>query len=115
MPPTDAVGQVSFSPATQTTVVKTTTTTTVSFPPFVLNAPKDLADRDPEIFPLAAIPTPPCLKKLRFPVGSRIAQFEELDDAHQALRQVSQPAGCVSEDARRLTNPKISTEMSKQL
>ena len=84
----NAVGQLSFSPATQTTVVTTTTTTTTSFPPFVLNAPTDLRTRDPEVYPLAAIPTPSWLKKVTFPLGGQTALFEEADDAQHKLNEV---------------------------
>jgi len=88
-PQVNAVGQLSFSPATQTTVVTTTTTTTTSFPPFVLNAPRDLRTRDPEVYPLAAIPTPTWLKKVTFSLGGQTALFEEAGDAQHRMYEVS--------------------------
>lgn len=106
LPSNNAVGQLSFSPATQTTVVTTTTTTTTTFPPFILNAPKELISRDPEVYPLAAIPTPAWLKKLSFSVGDRSAQFEEADDAENRLREVKQCLSDVMWDHK--TNTRVS-------
>ena len=82
------LGQFSFAPATHTTVVTTTTTTTTSFPPLVMKSPKRLHELDPKMFPLAASPTPSCIKELRFSVGGRPTVFREADDAIGTLQRV---------------------------
>jgi hypothetical protein len=84
----EILGQFSFAPATQTTVVTTTTTTTTSFPPLILKAPKCLHTLDSKLYPLAASPTPQALRKLRFDVGGTKLEYEEAENAQQALRNV---------------------------
>jgi F-box and WD-40 domain protein CDC4 len=69
--------QLSYAPATKTTIVTTTTTTTTSFPPFMLQAPRDLLARDPRQYPLASTPTPSSLKHFTFTAGGRTACFDE--------------------------------------
>jgi F-box and WD-40 domain protein CDC4 len=84
-----ALCQLSYAPATQTTVVTTTTTTTTSFPPFVVNSPRNLKDRDPKQYPLAATPTPSSMKRFCFNVDGKAACFQEADDTEVALQDVS--------------------------
>ncbi|KAK8253820.1 WD repeat-containing protein pop1 [Phyllosticta capitalensis] len=83
--PHASLGQLSYGPATQTTVVTTTTTTTTSFPPLLLNAPRHLNQRDPKQYPLAASPTPQSIKDFSFSIGGREARFREADDAQQTF------------------------------
>jgi hypothetical protein len=83
-----ALGQLSYAPATQTTVVTTTTTTTTSFPPLILRAPKHLYDRDPKQYPLAASPTPAAIRDFTFDVNGKPACFREADDLEGSLQQV---------------------------
>ncbi|KAK7519555.1 WD40-repeat-containing domain protein [Phyllosticta citriasiana] len=85
--PYTALGQLSYGPATQTTVVTTTTTTTTSFPPLVLNAPRHLHQRDPKQYPLAASPTPQSIKDFSFNIAGREARFREADDAEQTFNE----------------------------
>lgn len=87
-PQCGTVAQLSWAPTTQTTVVTTTKTTTTTFPPFLLNAPKHLADRDPERYPLAAQPTPLAIRKLTFDLGGRTAVFEEAANSTDAIHEV---------------------------
>ncbi|KAI9659704.1 MAG: SCF ubiquitin ligase complex subunit cdc4 [Alyxoria varia] len=82
-----AVGQLSFAPATQTTVVTTTTTTTTTFPPFEMNPPKNLRDRDPEDFPLASSPTPESIRRLEFEIDGKVARFEEASTPTNMLKE----------------------------
>ena len=84
----DVLGQFSYAPATQTTVVTTTTTTTTSFPPLVVKAPNHLHDLDRMSYPLAALPTPAVLRRLKFDVGGRSTIFQETTDAADALQKV---------------------------
>lgn len=90
-PPHSTLAQLSYAPTVQTTVVTTTTTTTTAFPPFVLNAPRNLLLRDPELYPLASTPTPQSLRKLRINVDGRVAHFEEAEDIHRDLQEVICP------------------------
>lgn len=87
--PNDVVGQLSFAPATQTTVVTTTTTTTTNFPPLVIKEPRNVRDLDPVQYPLANLRTPDSLKSLHFTVGDRTAVFREADDAVGTMDEVS--------------------------
>lgn len=84
----NTVARLSYAPATQTTVVTTTTTTTTSFPPFSVRAPRDLTARNPEIYPLAASPTPRAIKRLKLEIGGRLAIFEEATDPGKTIAQV---------------------------
>jgi len=88
----DVLGQISFAPATQTTVVTTTTTTTTKFPPLIMKAPQHLHDLDPKQYPLASTPTPHSIKKLCFDVDGRPTMFQEADDTLETLEKVS----CIS-------------------
>ena len=85
------LGQLSYAPATQTTVVTTTTTTTTKFPPLIMKAPRHLHDLDPKVYPLADSPTPASIKKFRFNAGSHSALFREASDTDEALREVNPP------------------------
>lgn len=87
--PEDALGQLSYAPATQTTIVTTTTTTTTKFPPLMVKAPQHLHDLDPKQYPLASTPTPQSIKKLRFDVHGRPTMFQEADDTLETLENVS--------------------------
>lgn len=89
IPPQATLGQFSYAPATQTTVVTTTTTTTTSFPPIVFKPPRHLTDLDPKMYPLAAFPTPPELKKICFNLGGTTTFFTEADHATEAFNDVS--------------------------
>ena len=87
-PSHNIVAKVAYAPTIQTTVVTTTTTTTTSFPPFVMPAPRNLFERDPEVYPLAATPTPEALRKIQFQINGQTAQFEEADNPQEALQEV---------------------------
>ena len=87
-PQNGTLARLSFAPATHTTVITTTTTTTTSFPPFLLNAPQNLRDRDPDRFPPAATPTPSAIRKICFDLGGQSAVLEEADDPQTALNEV---------------------------
>lgn len=87
--PDDTLGQFSYGPATQTTVVTTTTTTTTKFPPLMLRAPRHLEDLDPKMYPLAASPTPPSIRKLHFSIEGKPATFEEAHDTAAFAQEVS--------------------------
>jgi hypothetical protein len=80
--------QMATVPVVTETIVTTRTITTTSYPPFVLQAPRNLADRNLSLYPLAATPTPDILKKARIEVGGRQAIFREADDSEEALEQV---------------------------
>ena len=85
----DTLCQLSYAPATQTTVVTTTTTTTTSFPPFAVKGPRNLSERDPKQYPLAAAPTPSSIKRFFFDVNGTPACFQEAEDSEVALQDVS--------------------------
>lgn len=87
--PHSTLGQLSYVPATQTTVVTTTTTTTTSFPPLIFKGPRHLADLDPKQYPLASSPTPAALKNVCFELGGIPAVFTEADNAAESLNEVS--------------------------
>ena len=82
------LGQVSYGPATQTTVVTTTTTTTTSLAPIVLKPSRHLDERDPKLYPLASTPTPQSLRKVSFRVGDHQASFREADSPERELHEV---------------------------
>lgn len=82
------LGQFSSTPAIQTTVVTTTTTTTTSFPPLLMKAPRHLHTLDPDMYPLAASPTPPSLRKIRFDHNGQTTIFTEAEDAHATHQDV---------------------------
>ena len=84
----DTLGQFSYGPATQTTVVTTTTTTTTEFPPLMLPAQRHLQDLDPKMYPLAASPTPPSIRKLHFSIEGKPATFEEARDTVAFVKKV---------------------------
>lgn len=88
--PYAAIGQIAYAPATKTTIVTTTTTTTTSFPPIVFKNPKNLLERDPKQYPLAATPTPQSIRKFQFDLDGIPACFEEGEDLNAALSEVSQ-------------------------
>ncbi|KAF2431640.1 WD40 repeat-like protein [Tothia fuscella] len=85
-----ALGQLSYAPATQTTVITTTTTTTTQFPPLILREPKNLSDRDPKKYPLAASPTPAALKDFCFDVDGMPAYFHEEEVVEDSLNEYKQ-------------------------
>lgn len=85
------LAQLSYAPTIQTTVVTTTTTTTTAFPPFVLRAPRNLNERDPELYPLAFQTTPHFLKRLRLELDGNTAFFEEAADPDKSLNEVGNP------------------------
>ena len=94
-PPDDAkrshpmvLGQLSYAPATQTTIVTTTTTTTTNFPPLIMKAPKHLNDLDPKLYPLADSPTPASMRRFHFNAGGQTVLFEEAKDSTKVLREV---------------------------
>ncbi|KAF2659960.1 WD repeat-containing protein pop1 [Lophiostoma macrostomum CBS 122681] len=89
--PYSTLGQLSIAPATHTTVVTTTTTTTTSYPPILMNAPRNLKERDLKEYPLAHVPAPESIRRFFFSAGDTQACFEEANDVgvkvyeHQAL------------------------------
>jgi F-box and WD-40 domain protein CDC4 len=84
------LGQLSYAPATQTTVVTTTTTTTTSFPPLIIKAPRDLQSRDPKLYPLAGTPTPPALKRFCFDLEGKPTWFREAEDPQESVAEIQQ-------------------------
>ncbi|KAI9758843.1 MAG: hypothetical protein M4579_002789 [Chaenotheca gracillima] len=84
LPPHTTLGELSYAPATQTTVVTTTTTTTTSFPPLVLKPPRHLNELDRKQYPLAQSPTPQSLRKFCFDVGGTPTYFQEANDASES-------------------------------
>lgn len=83
-----ALGQLSIAPATHTTVVTTTTTTTTSYPPILMNAPRNLKERDPKEYPLAHVRAPESIRRFCFSVGDAQAYFEEADDVVEKAQEV---------------------------
>jgi F-box and WD-40 domain protein CDC4 len=79
--PYATIGQLSFAPATKTTVVTTTVTTTTTLPPMCVNAPGSLSGRDPNVYPLAHVQAPEAIRKIYFDAGGDLACFEEADVA----------------------------------
>lgn len=86
--PYTTLGQLSYAPATQTTIVTTTTTTTTTFPPLVMRPPRNLNELDPKLYPLAAAPTPQSLRNFSFDFGGRPVCFQEADNTAQTLQEV---------------------------
>ncbi|KAI9741346.1 MAG: SCF ubiquitin ligase complex subunit cdc4 [Cirrosporium novae-zelandiae] len=91
MPRSYSLGQFSFAPTTQTTVVTTTTTTTTNFPPLVMKAPRHL-ERDPKLYPLAAAPTPPSVKRICFDLEGVPGYFTEAEDTEKELHNLKRRA-----------------------
>ncbi|KIV97550.1 hypothetical protein, variant 1 [Exophiala mesophila] len=85
--PNALLGQLSFAPATQTTVVTTTTTTTTKFPPFAIPRPRHAHQLDRKNYPLAATPTPPSLRNIHFEIGGKPTVFREAADTTLELEQ----------------------------
>ncbi|KAF2704605.1 WD repeat-containing protein pop1 [Pleomassaria siparia CBS 279.74] len=85
--PYATMGQLSMAPATKTTVVTTTTTTTMSYPPFVMNAPRNLSERDSKEYPLAHTQAPESIRKFFFDADGAQACFEEADNIADKLQQ----------------------------
>ncbi len=77
-----------MAPATQTTVITTTTTTTMSYPPFVMNAPRNLSERDSKEYPLAHTQAPESIRRFFFDAGGTQACFEEANDVVDKMQQV---------------------------
>ncbi|KAF3008510.1 SCF ubiquitin ligase complex subunit cdc4 [Curvularia kusanoi] len=86
--PHATIGQFSFAPATRTTVVTTTYTTTVNIPPMRINAPS-LSERDPKEYPLAQVRAPEAIRKVYFDAGGDVGLFEEADDAPKRVKEHS--------------------------
>jgi len=86
--PHGTIGQLSFVPAIQTTVVKTMTTTTTKFPPLHIRPPRHAHELDTKLYPLATVPTPAALRNISFTVDGRTARFREENDASLALEEV---------------------------
>ncbi len=93
VPPYTTLGQLSYAPATQTTVVTTTTTTTTAFPPLILKAPRQLSELDPKLYPLASSPTPSSIKRFCFNLGGRPTYFREAENVTETLEKVSSKFG----------------------
>ncbi|KAF2178332.1 WD repeat-containing protein pop1 [Zopfia rhizophila CBS 207.26] len=87
MEPYATLGQLSYAPATHTTVVTTTTTTTTSFPPMFINAPRNLKDRNTKEYPLAHSPAPEAIRRFRFDFGGTQTCFEEANDVEESLQE----------------------------
>ncbi|KAI9688400.1 MAG: SCF ubiquitin ligase complex subunit cdc4 [Bathelium mastoideum] len=81
------LGQLSYGPATQTTVVTTTTTTTTSLAPIVLKPSRHLNERDPKMYPLASTPTPQSLRRISFNIGGHHACFREADSPEREFHE----------------------------
>lgn len=86
--PYTTLAQLSYAPATQTTIVTTTTTTTTTFPPLVMKPPRNLGDRDPKLYPLASAATPPSIRNFTFDIDGRLGCFQEADNPEQSLTEV---------------------------
>ncbi|KAF2841957.1 WD40 repeat-like protein [Patellaria atrata CBS 101060] len=90
MPSYTTLAQLSYAPATKTTVVTTTTTTTTSFPPLIIQAPRNISERDPKLYPLASAPTPSVLQNICFDLNGRPVLLQESDGPQQSLEQYQQ-------------------------
>ena len=88
-PSQQVLAHLSYAPTITETIVTTKTITKTAYPPFVLQAPRSLADRDPELYPLAIFPTPELLRKVRLDIGGKQAFFEEAAHPEAALYEVS--------------------------
>ena len=86
--PGDTLSQISFAPATRTTVVTTTTTTTTNFPPLIVRAPRERASLDPKVYPLAETPTPQSIKRMCFEMDGKPTYFREAEDPVKTFRKV---------------------------
>jgi F-box and WD-40 domain protein CDC4 len=89
--PYATMSQLSFAPATKTTVVTTTVTTTTTLPPMCVNAPGSLSERDPNVYPLAHVQAPESIRKIYFDAGGELACFEEADAASSKMQEVRDP------------------------
>jgi len=83
-----SLAQLTYAPTITETVVTTRTITTTSYPPFVLQGPRNLQERDPEVYPLLKGPTPALLRKVRLEIGGKTAFFEETERPQEQLDQV---------------------------
>lgn len=77
--PFSRTATLSLGPTTTTTVVTTTTTTTTTFPSLPIRSPAEEMQMDKERYPLAAVPTPPSLKKFCFQLNGETTSFQESD------------------------------------
>lgn len=82
------LGEFSFAPTTETTVYTTKVVKTINFPPLVMKGPKHLHELDPKLYPLAASPTPPALKKFCFDIDGKPTVFREAEDPDATLSEV---------------------------
>jgi len=86
--PDYTLAQLTYAPTITETVVTTRTITTTSYPPFLLQGPRDLKHRDPKVYPLLNGPTPALLRKVRLEIGGKTAFFEETERPQEQLDQV---------------------------
>lgn len=87
--PAYSLAQLSFMPATQTTVVTTTTTTTLNCAPLLFREPKNLTTLDPKLYPLASSPTPALIRKFDFEFAGERAAFEEAKHPSKTYRRLA--------------------------
>lgn len=111
--PDYTLAQLTYAPTITETVVTTRTITTTSYPPFVLQGPRDLKHRDPKVYPLLHGPTPALLKKVRLEIGGKTAFFEETERPQEQLDQVCQgQVGARGARCQRLTKLIVSCNTS---
>lgn len=82
------IAHFNYAPTTKTTVVTTTTTTHISFPPLLLQPPKNLGDLDHKTYPLVHAPTPVAIKNFTFELNGKVSHFKESDTPEQSLVEV---------------------------
>lgn len=114
--PYATMAQLSFAPATKTTVVTTTYTTTTTFPPMCINAPGLLGERDPKEYPLAHTQAPQSIRKFYFDSeGGALACFEEAHDIsekvqeHDTLRDIIRSSNGTFETTQSYNGPPVFT------
>jgi len=88
--PQYTLAQLTYAPTITETVVTTRTITTTSYPPFVVQGPRDLKERDSEVYPLLNGPTPSLLRKVRLEISGKTAFFEETERPQEQLNKVCQ-------------------------
>ncbi|ORY02795.1 WD40 repeat-like protein [Basidiobolus meristosporus CBS 931.73] len=84
--PQDTFATISLGPITTTTIV--TTTTTTSYPPLYFQPPS-YQSLDPQLYPLAHVPTPPALKNFTFNFKGHTTIFQEHSSFDSHNQQVN--------------------------
>jgi F-box and WD-40 domain protein CDC4 len=59
-----------------------------SYPPILINAPRNLKERSSKEFPLAHTPAPESIREFSFSAGEMQARFEEARDVTEKAQEV---------------------------